>query len=134
MRCSSTWKGFLWAATVIGAALFSGTASATTLTVLPTTIDPVTKFWTISILVSGNSPTGFVNLHGYIPNTPFSGDMGRGAVGPDGIIAVTGQFASNLVVSASYTGDAANPPAFISFTVPPPGLGWLPTVLGLLSD
>ena len=59
--------------------------------------------------------------------------MGRGAIGQDGIARAVGG-GNGVTVTAIYSGDAANPPASVVFTVHWPNLSWLPTVLDGLTD
>ena len=124
MRCLSI-------ATVIGAALFSVTASATTLTVLPTIYDSPRSI-TISIRVTGNAPKGDVVLfYGGI-----DGPLG-GAPVMDGVAVIRVSFwcCGPRMISATYSGDNANPSAHLNFTVGGDRIGWLPAALeDLLPD
>ena len=70
MRWFSACRGLLSTATVIGAALFSVTASATT--IVPIAPYRSGDFLIVSVLVSGNAPTGFVQFYGSYTSPPIS--------------------------------------------------------------
>ena len=149
MRKSSTlgrWKRFLSAATMIGAAVFSLPASATTLTpgnweYVPTgLVDGPYVF--ITVYVAGNPPfTGTMQFNEVAAN----GDLlplgaGLSAVyfiastqrGEAGTGLNRGPGAHPLgehMIRASYSGDPANPPATLTFTILVADPGFLPAVL-----
>jgi hypothetical protein len=139
MRGFSACKTFLSIATLSGAAIFSLTASATTL-------EPIVAYrlprggTIIRIAVIGNSPTGYVDITAFDPTAPnhFPGHV----IVVNGVASTSTYLGTNspvwdgpFVVTADYEGDAANPPASLTFTVTPPTQDWIPTVIEhLLSD
>ena len=125
-------RGFLSTATVIGAALFSVSAScATTLTPLPTTYDPVARTMTIGVSVTGAPPSQY-------PTVTFFEPLGRIPLlsSPrviDGVALLTFpkyRFGAHHI-TATYSGGGP----VVSFTIEVPVDGWVPTLVeSLLSD
>jgi len=150
MRKSSTlgrWKNFLSAVTMIGAAVFSVTASATTLTpgdwsYVPFITSPDGPFVYVTVNVAGNPPfTGSMEFHEVAAN----GDLlpvGSGLApvyyyaskqrGEASVALNRGAGSPQLgehTIRADYSGDPANPPATLTFTVVIADPGFLSTVI-----
>ncbi len=135
MRRSSAdlWKGFVWTAGVIVAALFSVTASATTLEQLPTTINYATHVVTIGVRVLG-APDGDV---AFVDTADASGrilGLVRSSNG-EARVDLVGLSSGPHLIAAHYFGDRVYGAATLTFTIYVGSeLGWLPTVLDLLTD
>ena len=136
-------KGFLSTVTVIGAALFSATASAG-VTALPVMDNPTTKVVTIGVNVAeparpGYSPAGTVV---FSESNNTLGTVRLGEAGAcdhyvntscDARLALPGYPLGFHTITASYSGAAPYYfPASLTFTIYVSELGWLPSVLSLL--
>ncbi len=145
MRYASKCKGFLSTVTLIGAALFSATASAT-VTALPGSYDPTTKVVTIGVHIAGYARPGYIPL-GTVVFTESSSTLGTGSqancdlrsTSCDWLLQLPGDYALGPhTITATYTIEQPGgpyPPVILTFTVAalnPPG--WLPAVLSLLLD
>jgi hypothetical protein len=143
MRSFSACRGLLSTATVIGAALFSVTASAATLTPLPTIYDFVAKTMTIGVSVADGPPNMWSVLF-FKCTGPFGGgcDPLRGGPVSNGVTLVTvpllraGAHTITAVYSAEDPVTHETLTARVSFTVEVPVWSWelIPTVFDLLSD
>jgi len=84
----------------------------------------------IRIVVTGNSPTGTVNF--------VIDEHGSSVQVVDGVASARAHPPVRTnIVRVHYSGDAANPEAFLDFTIPTPvDLNWVPSVIErlLLSD
>ena len=134
MRYSSAWKGFLSTATLIGAALFSVTASATGLIPLPSKYDPATGLATFGVSVVGvadQPPTGHVTFYTRLPEQPF-----EDAQISDGMAVLTLRLRPGAHhITATYLGDQWNTWAQVELTVDVPVDSWVPALIEhLLSD
>ena len=129
MRCASVRRGST--AAVIGAVLFSVTASATTLTPL-SSFNSATGLTTFGVRVEGNSPTGLVTFWVILPGKKDPLEL---VPVSDGAALFTHVLSPGAhAVTAYYRGDATNQAAVLEFTVVVPVV-WLPPVLdGLLSN
>jgi len=159
MHESSTLSGrkkFLSAVTVIGAAVFSATAFATTLTPgdweyvpFPASAD---SFAFATVNVAGNPPfTGTMQFNEVAADGTLLpiGPSGSGGLRQVFFVASTQMGEATIQINdvpsqsplgehtirAAYSGDAANPPSALIFTIVVTTPGWLPPVLqGLLID
>jgi len=151
MRDSPSWKCILSTVAVIGAALFSATASAA-LAAIPASQDPTTQVVTIGVIVSGARP-GYVPL-GSVTFTESNDTLGTVDIkqGPgvtcdirteSCIVSLTLDPAYALgphAITTTYLREQAGgpvPPEVLTFTFDlsgGSGLSWLPAVLDLLSD
>ena len=152
MRYISHWKRFLSTVTVIGAGIFSATASAA-LTALPASDNPTTKVVTLRVIVRGHARAGFfpggnvvftesnttlgvvslsgpqVSPHQYCVMGPLEGTEceARLTLNP-------GYALGPHTITASWSYSTSSAPETLTFTVYVSELAWLPTVLDGLSD
>ncbi len=140
MRCSSACRGFLAAATVIGATFFSLSASAATFTPLPPTYDPSTGLVTLGVRITGQDASYFTRVLFFEYGNHLGTPAGGGPVGIDanGEAVVTlahYPFGFHNITAVAHGGPPDYPQgATFTYDVEPP-LNWLPAVLDrLLSD
>ena len=148
MRRSSAFRSLLSTLTVIGAAMFSATASATTLQERPATYNPETKWVTFGVTLGYTAYPG--------GNVEFTeNDTLLGSVYPTcySVVLVGHYYVSQEInpcditlrlqnyplgahtITASYPGDdRGNAPATLTFTIYVTEAGYLPAVISMLSD
>ena len=131
------WKGFLSTVTVIGAALFSAAASASTVTALPVMANPTT----IGVNVASPARPGY-NPAGTVTFSESNNTLGTVMLGSGGScdhylapscdvrLALPGFPLGPHTITASYSGgDDFYAPASLTFTIYVTDLSWLPAVL-----
>jgi hypothetical protein len=149
MRNFPNRKSLLSAAAVIGAGLFSASASAAVLTALPAADNPTTKVVTIGVLVADDGryavPVGDVVFSESGHTLGVVSTRSSETLCPGGLtfscifrLALAPGFPTGRhTITATYTRDQPGgpaPPESLTFTVYVSELAWLPAVLGLLSD